>query len=133
MKPLVKSVILALALLGFVLGGFLYLAYMENPKSSFPSIAELEASGLVDAGWLPGYLPRSANQIEERHNIDTNEVWASFRYKVGDVQTVESMCEKIAENDRGKKYLCPPLDTRTTTIILRSDGSGYYNSYDNGI
>jgi hypothetical protein len=107
--------------------------YMENPKSRFSSIAEMEASGLVETGWLPGYLPRSAFQIEERHNIDTNEVWASFRFKIGDVDSVESKCEKIAENDRGKKYLCPPLDTRTTTIILSNDGVGYYKSYDIGI
>ena len=72
MKLLVKSVILALALLGIVLGGFRYMDYLENPKSSFSSIAEMKASGLVDAGWLPGYLPRTASQIEERHNIDTN-------------------------------------------------------------
>lgn len=133
MKHLVKSVILALALLGVVLGGVRYMEYIENPKSSFPSIAEMEASGLVDAGWLPGYLPSSASQIEERHNIDTNEVWASFRYTVGDVKSVESECEKIAENDRGKKYLCPPVDTRTITIILGNDGNGYYQSNYNGI
>ena len=133
MKLLVKSVILALALLGIVLGGFRYMDYLENPKSSFSSIAEMKASGLVDAGWLPGYLPRTASQIEERHNIDTNEVWASFRYAVGDVQSVETACEKIVENDRGKKYLCPPVDTRTTTIVLGNDGSGYYQSNYNGI
>jgi len=133
MKILVKSVIIALALLGVVLGGVRYMEYMENPKSSFPSISEMEASGLVDAGWLPGYLPSSASQIEERHNIDTNEVWASFRYTIGDVKSVEAECEKIAENDRGRKYLCPPVDIRTTTIILGNDGNGYYQSNYNGI
>ena len=129
MKLLIKSVVVALALLGVVLGLFRYIEYTENPRSSFSSIAEMEASGLVEAGWLPEYLPPSAFQIEERHNIDTNEVWASFRYEVNDVQSVEAVCEIIAENNRGCKYLCPPLDSRTSTIILGDDGNGYYRSY----
>lgn len=133
MKSLAKFLVGALALMGIVLGGIQYLKYMENPKSKFSSITEMEASGIVDAGWLPGYLPQTANQIEERHNIDTNEVWISFRYMAGDEKSVESECEKIVENDKGKKYLCPPLNERTTTIILRSDGTGYYRSHYNGI
>ena len=83
------------------------MAYMENPKSSFPSIAELEASGLVVAGWLPGYLPRSAYQIEERHNIDTNVVWASFRYKVGDIESVESKASR--RNNYNRIIVSVPL------------------------
>ena len=133
MRAIVVTITLILALLGVVLGALRYMDYAENPRSSFASLAEMEAAGMVASGWLPEFLPESATHIEESHNVDTNRVWASFKYRVGDLQSVEGACKKVAENNRGKKYLCPPLDTRTSTIILGSDGAGYYLSYENGI
>lgn len=133
MRAVAIVVTLILAFLGVVLGALRYLDYTENPRSSFTSFAEMEAAGMIAAGWLPKFLPRSATHIEESHHIDTNTVWASFKYQVGDLQAVEGACEKIVENKQGKKYLCPPLDTRTSTIILDNNGTGYYLSYENGI
>ena len=133
MRAIVVTLTLILALLGVVLGALRYMDYTENPRSSFASFAEMKTAGMVASGWLPEFLPESATHIEESHNIDTNRVWASFKYRVDDLQSVERACKKIAENNRGKKYLCPPLDTRTSTIILGSDGAGYYLSYENGI
>jgi hypothetical protein len=110
-----------------------YIDYTANPGSTFASYAEIERSGLMAAGWLPQYLPPSATDIEERHNLDTNGVWARFRYEAGDLESVESNCNRIAGNDRGKKFLCPPFDARTSTIVLRNDGTGDFISYENGI
>lgn len=39
----------------------------------------------------------------------------------------------VVENELGTKYLCPPFDTQTTTVILRNNGEGYYLRYENGI
>lgn len=133
MKSFTLVIALPLAALGVVLAAIRYMEYTENPKSAFESYEEMERSGLIARGWLPQYLPPSATDIEESHNLDTNRVWAAFRYQVGDLDSVESGCNRIAENDLGKKYLCPPYDTRTSTLVLRNDGEGYYLSYENGI
>jgi hypothetical protein len=133
MRAVAVTITLIFALLGVALSALRYMDFTENPRSSFVSFAEMEAAGMIAAGWLPEFLPKSATHIEESHNIDTNRVWASFKYRVGDLQSIEASCKKIAENNLGKKYLCPPLDTRTSTVILGNDGAGYYLSYENGI
>lgn len=133
MRAIAITITFIFALLGVALGALRYMDFAENPRSSFASFAEMEAAKMIESGWLPEFLPKSATDIEESHNIDTNRVWASFKYQAGDLQSVEGACKKVAENNRGKKYLCPPLDTRTSTIILGSDGAGYYLSYENGI
>ena len=125
--------VLLFAVLGIALSALLSLKYLEKPRSTFASFANMEAAGMIDAGWLPDYLPKSAVNIEERHDLDTNEVWASFAYHPGDVEAVRGVCTKIAENDRGSKYICPPFDARTSTIVLTKNGTGYYRSYPNGI
>ena len=133
MKSLTLVIALTLAILGVVLAALRYMEYTENPKSTFGSYEEIERSGLIARGWLPHYLPPTATDIEESHNLDTNRAWAAFRYQVGDLDAVETACNRIAENDLGKKYLCPPFDSRTSTLVLRNDGEGYYLSYENGI
>ena len=133
MKSLTLVIALPLAILGVVLAALLYMEYTENPKSMFGSYEEIERSGLIARGWLPHYLRPTATDIEESHNLDANRVWATFSYRVGDLDAVETACKRIAENDLGKKYLCPPFDSRTLTLVLRNDGEGYYLSYENGI
>ncbi|MDH3280515.1 MAG: hypothetical protein OEQ18_05240 [Gammaproteobacteria bacterium] len=133
MKFFVIVITLPLALLGLVLTALQYMEYNENISVKFASYREMGRSGLIERGWFPQYLPRSAAEIEASHNLDTNRVWAAFRYRVGDWDSVESTCNRIAESDLGKKYLCPPFDVRTSTLILRNDGGGYYLSYENGI
>ncbi len=133
MKYFAFVVLLPLAALGVALAGLRYMDYLENPRSTFTSLEQIKESGLIERGWLPPFLPPSIVQIEESHDIDTNRVWASFKYTIGDLESVESACDQIAENESGKKYLCPPFDKRTSTLTLRNDGTGYYLSYENGI
>jgi len=133
MKSLALVFALPLAVLGVILTALRYMEYTENPKYTFGSYKEIERSGLIARGWLPHYLPPSVTDIKESHNLDTNRVWAAFRYRVGDLDSVESSCNLIAENNLGKKFLCPPFDTRTSTLVLSNDGEGYYLSHKNGI
>lgn len=104
---------------------------MENTRSHYASYKEL--GGAIEAGWLPGYFPRSAIDIQEGHNIDTNRVWASFKYEVSDIPSLREVCKVLAENESGLKLLCPPFDKRTSTFVLKKNGTGHYLSYENGI
>ncbi|MDH3969948.1 MAG: hypothetical protein OEU56_23290 [Rhodospirillales bacterium] len=133
MKNMVLILSIPLAFVGIVLATSSYFEYLENPKSEFATFEEMESAGLISRGWLPEYFPKSATRIREGHNIDTNRVWAAFKYDRSDVKSMEEVCQKIAESNAGSKYLCPPYDSRTSTMIFRNDGEAYYLSYDNGI
>ena len=88
---------------------------------------------MIQAGWLLDFFPKSATNIKEGHNIDTNRVWASFSYNVKDIKSIETICTRIAQSPGGHKFLCPPYETETTTMVLRNDGSGHFLRYENGI
>ncbi|MDA8018470.1 MAG: hypothetical protein MPN21_13595 [Thermoanaerobaculia bacterium] len=47
-------------------------------ESRHPSFDELEESGLIERGWVPEDFPRSATEIREAHDLDTNQVWIRF-------------------------------------------------------
>ena len=105
----------------------------ENPRSEYGSYEELVDSGMISRGWLPAYLPKSAIEIKTRGNLDTGAFWASFKYEIGDSESVEDACMLIAETKIGMKFLCPSHDKFTTTILLRNDGQGRYSSHADGI
>jgi hypothetical protein len=55
--------------------------YLENPKSHYASFSEARNAGaLAEGGWLPDLLPKSATDITEQHNIDTNAMWLAFTF-----------------------------------------------------
>jgi hypothetical protein len=49
-------------------------------------------SKAFDSGWLPKSLPKSAYDIVEAHNIDTNEVWVKFDYLENDIEELVGDC-----------------------------------------
>ena len=133
MKNLALFVSIPLAIVGIVLAAITSMYIFENRGSEFANFEELESAGLIARGWLPAYFPKSATEIHEGHNIDNNRVWATFKYEKSDVKSIEEVCQRIAESDAGLKFLCPPFDSRTSTIVLRHDGEAYYNSFESPI
>ena len=39
---------------------------------------------IIEKGWIPSILPKSAYEIRETHNIDDNTLFGSFNYKEHD-------------------------------------------------
>lgn len=54
------------------------LSRMEITCVSFPSYDDAQPA--IEAGWLPKWLPRSAYDINESHDIDSNISWMSFHF-----------------------------------------------------
>lgn len=104
---------------------------LENTRATYDNYDALV--GVIDAGWLPEYFPRSATEIVEGHNIDTNRVWASFKYEAKDIPKLRELCKVIFENESGIKLVCPPYEQRTSFFALRKDGTGHYLSFYDGI
>lgn len=55
-----------------------FLSRMEITSISFSSYDDAQSA--IQAGWLPEWLPKSAYEINESHDIDSNISWTSFRF-----------------------------------------------------
>jgi hypothetical protein len=62
----------------------IFLAGCEQVDSHFDTRADLEASTLIEKGWMPDVLPPTARDIEEGHNIDMNNGAGSFEFAAQD-------------------------------------------------
>lgn len=61
-------------------------------SSSYASFQEASSSGILESGWLPRNLPKSATDIVESHHIDNGELWVRFRYFDSDIETLLGGC-----------------------------------------
>lgn len=111
----------------------LFVSYIERPSTKLDNYDELIASGLIEKGWAPKFIPKSATEIYEQHNLDTNMMIINFRYVPSEKEMSVENCTLLVENDRGKKYICPPLEGQTSILTLREDGVGYYRSDSDGL
>lgn len=50
----------------------------ERPESFYGSLPEARRSGAIERGWVPAWLPETATEIREVHDIDTNESLLAF-------------------------------------------------------
>ncbi len=80
MPAIVIKVVVTAVVLTAGVGVVLYVLHQfENPQSEFQTYDELAASGLIEAGWVPRVLPRSAYEIRETHSLHTNRTQIWFR------------------------------------------------------
>jgi hypothetical protein len=72
---------------------FIYVLSDENIEVNYSDYEEASKNGVVPPdAWLPVFLPKSATDIKERHNIDTNETWVFFKYKEIDKTELIKAC-----------------------------------------
>lgn len=97
-------------------------------EASYATSDEARKAGAFDRGWLPSLVPASAEDIKERHNIDTNEVAGSFRAPPSDLQILLTRLEPVAHADsiRGPRiqpvWWAPSLAGEIRKDQLASDG-----------
>ena len=66
-------------------------AYLFNTKLSldmdafYADYQEVVDDGAITRGWIPGYMPRSATNIQESHNLDINISWLRFTVPAEDI------------------------------------------------
>jgi len=52
----------------------------ERVSTSYADFAAAQTSGAVARGWVPGWLPNSASELHEIHDVDTNQSMLTFDY-----------------------------------------------------
>ena len=55
----------------------------ERTSQSFSDYADLKRRNALQSGWFPEWMPVSAYDIEETHDMDTNQSMLSAKYKQG--------------------------------------------------
>lgn len=63
--------------------------------SEFATYSELQTSGLSEQGWLPKWMPSSATQIKETHNLDTGAGYLFFHFSEADLNRLSAVCPQI--------------------------------------
>lgn len=70
-------------------GLFLHLASCsEKQESYYPNYADAVRDGAVNRGWIPAFVPPSASEIHEAHDLDTNVQRLRFRVPPSDARLV---------------------------------------------
>jgi hypothetical protein len=67
---------------------------LEEYYSTFEAAAAAVSAGAVSRGWIPAWLPRSAVEIHEIHNLDTNRSMLAFRFVGSDRIELGTLCEQ---------------------------------------
>lgn len=64
----------------------------DTVESEYSDSVEAINSGAIERGWIPAFLPASAREIREKHNLDTNEVWVHFLIDDGSLADIKRSC-----------------------------------------
>ena len=68
---------------------------LDTMENVYPDAPSAISAGAVERGWIPAFLPPSAKEINEKHNLDTNEVWLRFSMDPGERDSIEKSCQRI--------------------------------------
>jgi len=96
-KGAALAVILAI-LLG-ALAGMMFIEYIDTPHVYYPIYDDMIADGAMTRGWIPAFVPPSAKEFEERHNIDTNTSWLRFIVPKESIPDIERTLVKVERDD----------------------------------
>jgi hypothetical protein len=93
-------------------------ACTDRKESRYSTVADAEHNGAFERGWLPHVMPRSATNIRELHDVDTNEGWGTFSVRISD-----------SPGFAGDTSGCRPV---SSPITVRGAGVAWWPEYLSG-
>ncbi len=82
-----KKILIAVALFLILILLLINENFEDMQLSKYESIQEVKENTAIEKGLIPAILPESAYEIVESHDLDTNTVFGSFKYKEKDEET----------------------------------------------
>ena len=68
--------------------------WMDTVENNYADLdAAIKVNAVGTGKWIPGFLPSSARNIHETHNLDTNESWLTFEIDPTKLGPMISSCE----------------------------------------
>lgn len=92
----------------------------ESMTASFTNMHEVQASGLIERGWIPPELPSDATDIRVSWNLDSNRSTGSYQAATLIDSHARNSCKALGAG--GKAYRC------STYYLRREEGR---NTFDN--
>jgi hypothetical protein len=71
----------------------------DRPEVFYPHAAEAQADGAIDRGWVPGWMPKSARDLHEVHDLDTNKSMLMFAFDANDAPNLSASCRQVSGDD----------------------------------
>ena len=104
----------------------------ETQSATYATYNDAIAAGVQRRGWLPPFVPTTATDIREVHDLDTNQQWLRFRVPVGDTSvgigaTRIGIDEAASRGDKPPRVMGDWLpELRKPPIITRRSGIQAY-------
>ena len=87
---------------------FLLTACSERATKFYPKYEDAANDGAVKRGWIPEIVPKTATEIHEQHDLDTNEVWIRFNIPSLDRSRLTAGLKKLTDEEISKVKLKAP-------------------------
>lgn len=95
-----KSTVIRSVLLALVVGAAITTACNEQHEAHYPTVAAAAEAGEFKRGWLPAELKPDVTDIQEWHDVDTNEVRGKFALNDSFLHRLQSNCKQSADVPR---------------------------------
>jgi hypothetical protein len=84
---------------------------------AYATLAEAEAAGAVERGWLPRGLPPGTRELRVAHDLDSNRRWGLFTFPPGEAGALRAL---IASEVSFSGLTCsPPRRIEWWPVLLR--------------
>ncbi len=67
----------------------------DEKENRYADLVAADDDGARGRGWIPRFIPESAHDIIERHNVETNEIWLTFRKAEEELGGIADRCEIV--------------------------------------
>lgn len=92
----------------------------EYEETAYANLAAAKADGAVDRGWIPDWIPQTAVQIQEAHDLDSNHSALALRFSPKESWNPPPTCKQISRADLPKPPTRPswwPTDVPPSPFV----------------
>lgn len=75
-------------------------ACSEQIEESYPTWSDAKSAGAVARGWIPSFVPETARDIKDSHDLDRNTQRLEFSIRSTEVATMVAGFRRISAEDR---------------------------------
>jgi len=118
-----KKIMIAILLFFVAVFFMIQSTFSDVTINKYPDFQSVMEDNATEHGWIPAILPKSAYEIAETHNLDTNEIFGSFMYKQNDEEKL--MQDLTIVPDMNQTYIWEnflfKVDTNTKHVKFRNN------------
>ena len=117
-----KKIIFAILVFFAAVYWMLTVYFSDVTINKYPDRETVVANHAIEQGWIPALLPDSAYDIEETHDIDTNQLFGRFCYKPADEKVLMEVLKSYNDSNdtyRWENFLFK-VDTKNRVVKFRN-------------